>query len=72
MFCVLFVTEFFFFIKAAISIFGIIGGPLLGLFTLGIICPFANSKVSPFFGLYGLFYYFIANLKWTFIDFTDE
>uniref|UniRef100_A0A8C6TWN9 Solute carrier family 5 member 8 n=1 Tax=Neogobius melanostomus TaxID=47308 RepID=A0A8C6TWN9_9GOBI len=32
------------FYQAVISIFGVIGGPLLGLFTLGILCPFANSK----------------------------
>ncbi|XP_076577911.1 sodium-coupled monocarboxylate transporter 1 [Chaetodon auriga] len=31
-------------LQAAISIFGVIGGPLLGLFTLGILCPFANSN----------------------------
>ncbi|XP_072235232.1 sodium-coupled monocarboxylate transporter 1 [Leuresthes tenuis] len=31
-------------LQATISIFGVIGGPLLGLFSLGILCPFANSK----------------------------
>ncbi|KAM7366964.1 hypothetical protein PAMP_014895 [Pampus punctatissimus] len=31
-------------LQAVISIFGVIGGPLLGLFTLGIVCSFANSK----------------------------
>lgn len=33
--------------QAAVTIFGVIGGPLLGLFTIGVICPSANSKVSP-------------------------
>ncbi|XP_007252797.2 sodium-coupled monocarboxylate transporter 1 [Astyanax mexicanus] len=31
-------------LQAAISIVGTIGGPLLGLFTLGILFPFVNSK----------------------------
>ncbi|XP_053170204.1 sodium-coupled monocarboxylate transporter 1-like [Scomber japonicus] len=30
--------------QTSASIGGLIGGPLLGLFTLGILCPFANSK----------------------------
>uniref|UniRef100_A0A4X2MCY8 Solute carrier family 5 member 8 n=1 Tax=Vombatus ursinus TaxID=29139 RepID=A0A4X2MCY8_VOMUR len=39
-----------FLLQAAISIFGIIGGPLLGLFALGILAPFVNS-VGAFIGL---------------------
>ncbi|XP_061495459.1 sodium-coupled monocarboxylate transporter 1-like [Rhineura floridana] len=41
-------------LQAALSIFGMIGGPLLGLFSLGVLCPFANP-VGSFVGLIGGF-----------------
>lgn len=41
-------------LQTTISVIGTLGGPLLGLFSLGILFPSANSKVSVIIAAFNL------------------
>lgn len=43
------------FSQLAYVLFGILGGPLLGLFTFGMLCPWGNKWVLRFFYEYHFF-----------------
>ncbi len=43
-------------LQAALGIFGIIGGPTLGIYSLGLFYPWANAKVR-------MFHYIMSLLK---------
>lgn len=50
--------------QAGVTIVGAVGGPLLGLFSLGILCPFANSIVSLFIVVFSSFQKKCKCFKW--------
>ncbi|XP_076801199.1 sodium-coupled monocarboxylate transporter 1-like [Clavelina lepadiformis] len=63
-------------LQAAISVLGLVGGPLLGLYTLGILFPFANSWgafVGTNAGLAAAIWVFIGSRNYRpSPDFLDE
>lgn len=46
---VAYLTQFFgSILQMSLTLFGVIGGPVLAVFTMGVLNPYCNQKVSPF------------------------
>jgi hypothetical protein len=54
-------------IPLTIRLSGIVQGPLLGLFTLGVLFPKVNSKVGTNHNVDNTFFFIVERLYWNYL-----